>query len=617
MGDYLSHGLQMMELGRYKEAKEAFLAALEKNPTDPITHLSLAKIALIENDPKLCIDHAIKSLERWSNSSLAFYYMSLANSELDDEEEAMRLMQKALSLSPSNAQFKIGLAQIYLDLKQFGKSQNLLNEVIEDDPENVYAIITKSRIAFLLGQKDEADKWARHALSIDPSNVHVQKFVGDQAINLSDYNLGASVLGQSIHADPNDAIIREKYIDGELARKYKWYSWLILRFRSFNLIPYISPIIFHICLVVLGSVALRVKNEDFIWYGFVKYLAFFLACWNLVFWFVRLICHFWISRKTWNLSIRQFFNFRYLIHLSMSLMLTVFILNIFNPNFLYFATSLVIGLLSLILLGVEVILKDTKYLVFGRAYVLINIALGICTFIAYPYSGEWATMISNVFVFSLFGLPLLGMIISGVFDAVKNLKKNVRTKTTPTKKIKERDVHASLLDKLIDFALIPSIILLALNIGLFRTIRIMDMTPFVLFCTLMIVCVLPAIFVAYKKLRPQSLELVSESQSFNGRAGRIFRMAFTFSIWTIGFCYLILMNSSNTDPSWKSYEIKQHFTPARNHAFIYVIDEKGYTKEVTPPKEIFEKSKESNCIKLLTTKRMFGIRTVEDFQNCE
>ncbi|MEI6242010.1 MAG: tetratricopeptide repeat protein [Chlamydiota bacterium] len=100
------------------------------------------------------------SLHSQRETANDFYELSLVNIEADDLLSAKEALHAAIRLDPNFLEAKIQLAYIYLWEKKLPHAENLLTQVILQDPKNPLAIAGLESIAHTWGQEKDFQKQA-------------------------------------------------------------------------------------------------------------------------------------------------------------------------------------------------------------------------------------------------------------------------------------------------------------------------------------------------------------------------------------------------------------------------------------------------------------------------
>ena len=142
-------GIILYEQGKYKEAAESLKNAVSKDPNK-------------------------------SNATL-WSYLGLSQTEKGEGKNAVKSLEKATALEPSNPSFRVNLSYAYLRNRQVNRSQAEAKKVIELDPKRLTAYYLLG-IGYLAERKfGEAEQEAEGAVQRADPRVqdHVRDTHGD------------------------------------------------------------------------------------------------------------------------------------------------------------------------------------------------------------------------------------------------------------------------------------------------------------------------------------------------------------------------------------------------------------------------------------------------------
>ena len=100
-GLLLQTGDLYRKLGRFKEARRVYQAAIVIDPDNPHAHLGLARTALRRRQWEKAANHALNCVQRLYQYPMAHFLLSAALTGLDDYPAAADALRTALSLNPN------------------------------------------------------------------------------------------------------------------------------------------------------------------------------------------------------------------------------------------------------------------------------------------------------------------------------------------------------------------------------------------------------------------------------------------------------------------------------------------------------------------------------------
>lgn len=132
---YLLQGRVNRALGNIKVYKTAFQNAFERAPNDPDVSSVYGRMLLRDRDEKGA-DLVLKSIERQYSLKDPEYYLALNDAYYftGDVTSREKLLKKAKTLDPGSSKAYVALSFLYLDMGQYGKGIQELEEVQKINP---------------------------------------------------------------------------------------------------------------------------------------------------------------------------------------------------------------------------------------------------------------------------------------------------------------------------------------------------------------------------------------------------------------------------------------------------------------------------------------------------
>ena len=105
-----------MKLGRWSEAEQIYMKALEIDPDNPHAHLGMCRMHLRRRDYSVMADSALETLRRLYQYPLAHYYLGVALVGLQKYQRAATALQVAVSINPNFPQAHRLLTSVFARL---------------------------------------------------------------------------------------------------------------------------------------------------------------------------------------------------------------------------------------------------------------------------------------------------------------------------------------------------------------------------------------------------------------------------------------------------------------------------------------------------------------------
>ena len=100
--------------------------------------------------------------------------LGIAYLESGQKEMAAKALEKAVILSPDDAQFLSNLGRCYFSGKRFQEAESVLQKALEYSPNFSEAHATLAQVRWRLGDLPTARKHARKAFAANPGSQYMQ-----------------------------------------------------------------------------------------------------------------------------------------------------------------------------------------------------------------------------------------------------------------------------------------------------------------------------------------------------------------------------------------------------------------------------------------------------------
>jgi len=148
---------------------------------------------------------ALKEIQSFPDkkSPIYLYYLALIKYKLNEKKESLEILNKLTKDQPKFLEAFHLIANIYEDLKKYEESKNILENIININPNDSKAIYNLARIyQYHLTKKEKALELYKQALDIDKQNYQFWNAVSNIQIELCKYNDAIYTLNQIIKNFP-------------------------------------------------------------------------------------------------------------------------------------------------------------------------------------------------------------------------------------------------------------------------------------------------------------------------------------------------------------------------------------------------------------------------------
>ena len=140
-------GQIQLSLKQNNSAKKSFLAAIAKLPDFIRAHKSLAVIYIQQKNYIAARKHLIKTITLGEGDAQLYGYLAYINLQLSTPWSAIAGYKQALLLEPDNKQWQQGLLYSFITAKDNHAAKAMINQMLQQTPNNTRLWLQLSRIA--------------------------------------------------------------------------------------------------------------------------------------------------------------------------------------------------------------------------------------------------------------------------------------------------------------------------------------------------------------------------------------------------------------------------------------------------------------------------------------
>lgn len=202
-----AYAVCLVKLKRFDQAAKVFGRCLALEPGNQRERQLLASLQLISKKP----DEALGTLAPLLGSSAPDVgTLELASAAYEDDHEtdrAVELLQRAISLDPSNVNLYLDFANLSCVHQSFQVGIDVVNDGINLQPNAAPLYFARGVLLVQLGKYDKAQSDFEKAYTLDPNQSLTVAAQGLAAINANDLNGALATVQASLGKRPNDPIL--------------------------------------------------------------------------------------------------------------------------------------------------------------------------------------------------------------------------------------------------------------------------------------------------------------------------------------------------------------------------------------------------------------------------
>ncbi len=176
-------------------------SALAMHPGDPTLICNWAtQTALFAHDPKKAVFEAQKAASLAPSDVIALHTLASLEKSIGRNEEAVRVLDKGLQLSPNSDLLLVERGTTLFRLGQYGQSIKDLSTALTLDPANAYANYERALSLYCLGNSAAAQRDLESATRDLPTYASTWQVRSVNEIRLEMYKQAISSAEQALHA---------------------------------------------------------------------------------------------------------------------------------------------------------------------------------------------------------------------------------------------------------------------------------------------------------------------------------------------------------------------------------------------------------------------------------
>jgi tetratricopeptide (TPR) repeat protein len=168
----------LFEQGQIQKAKQELAKCIQGNPELPGAYVLVGRIHFMEGRNDQARQAFQQAIELDPQLDQAWHFLgSLAVLE-KNYTEAVTDFQKAIDLMPAKTEYLISLSDVYTEMNELDKAQQVIDAGLEKESRNLELILSKARLFQQVGNLDEAIRIYEQALLIHGDLPEILEPVG-------------------------------------------------------------------------------------------------------------------------------------------------------------------------------------------------------------------------------------------------------------------------------------------------------------------------------------------------------------------------------------------------------------------------------------------------------
>jgi|GEM_PF-3028052 tetratricopeptide (TPR) repeat protein len=226
-------GIIYSQQRKFDKALIEFDKTLNLDPEHSPTFLALARIKYTEGEFDAAIEKVDKALQIDPTYVDAITFRGVINQTQKKYDTAISDYQRLVEIQPKKPQGYLNLARIYLSMRNFEKTTEYCNKVLNDiDPQNSEALLMLSLILEHQDKIDEAISLIRNTFEKVPNNVGLVNRLADLYYKSGDLDNAFEFAQKALALEPRSSTAR--YVKGSVHFTRQEYDKAAVEFENFN-----------------------------------------------------------------------------------------------------------------------------------------------------------------------------------------------------------------------------------------------------------------------------------------------------------------------------------------------------------------------------------------------
>lgn len=218
-----------LTIAEYREAYEYIARALVLDPNNAKAYWVMANLMRVVGKPLKAIALLERSINLNPQDPMAYFVLGSVLIG-QDNENAIKILKKALELNPDLKKARHNLAAAYILTGKFRDAEKLLAELVANNPTDDFAITNLGVARLSLGNLNSAEELFTKAIQLNPAQPQALKGLGDVKMAKKKYAEAIEAYKKFLDLAPNEATIW--FLLGEAQEGMTDYSSAIQSYRK-------------------------------------------------------------------------------------------------------------------------------------------------------------------------------------------------------------------------------------------------------------------------------------------------------------------------------------------------------------------------------------------------
>lgn len=278
----LERGIQLFEIGRYKDAIPYFQSAITENIDNYTAKLLLANCFFQIDNIDKSFNLALELRRVQPNNGDIYFLLSQLYLHKEDDKEALISIDKAIEIDPYDENYFGQKSYIYLYQKKYAEALDFANEGLRINAKSAFCLNARTTALTKLNRKDEVTDIIGDLLNDNPEDAYSHANAGWSYLENNNTEKALTHFKEALQLNPNLEYARNGMLTAVKSKNkiYNWYLryafWMGNKSQKNQWIFIIGIyLIYRISIKVLSSTGMTYLAIPLI----IAYLLFALGSW--------------------------------------------------------------------------------------------------------------------------------------------------------------------------------------------------------------------------------------------------------------------------------------------------------------------------------------------------
>jgi len=202
---YFNLGSSLMKVERFDDAIVSFKESLTEDFQDPVTHNFIGHCYIVLEKNEKAIEHFQQAVDFSPEYADGWLGFAVAYSNLDQYNESLLYIEKALKLNPKNNYYKYFLADVLFNMEKFEEAEKTYEQVYKSDLDNTGIFLDYAEALIINDKNQQALDLLVEGITKHPEEAILYYRYAAFMLQQGHENDAESILQLALEIDPDQS----------------------------------------------------------------------------------------------------------------------------------------------------------------------------------------------------------------------------------------------------------------------------------------------------------------------------------------------------------------------------------------------------------------------------